>query len=95
MLLKLIETFVPEPFVFVHPFGYFTERLASKRDVHFPPLFPAFDESRPLEQLEVFCHCIEGRVERLRDVEKARRSVCQLPDNRPSGGMRQGGQHVR
>ena len=56
MLLELIETFVPEPLVLMHPSRNLTKRFTSKRDEDFAALLLAFNESGSFEQLEMLRH---------------------------------------
>ena len=51
MLLKLIETFVPEPLVLMHPSRYLPKWFTSKRDKHFTTLLLALDQSCSFEEL--------------------------------------------
>jgi hypothetical protein len=75
VLLELVEAFVPEPLVFMHPPCYPPEWLTSKRYVNLTTLLLAFNESGSFEQLKMFRHSIESRVERFCDIEESRRSV--------------------
>ena len=56
MLLKLIETLIPEPLVLMHPSRDLTKGFASKRNEDFAPLFFALNESGSFEQLQVLRH---------------------------------------
>lgn len=68
MLLKLIETLVPESLVLMHPSRNLPKGFAPKRYVNFTSLPLAFNQARPFEQLQMFCHRVQGSVERLCDV---------------------------
>ncbi len=93
-LLKLVEAFVPEPIVLMHPARCLSQGLPSKRNDDFTPLFPSFNESGSLKQLEMFSHCIQSGVKRLGDVQESGRSVRQLPDYRPPGRVRKSVEHI-
>ena len=56
ILLELIEAFVPEPLILMHPSRYFPKWFPSKRDVDLAALFPAFNESGSFEQLKMLSH---------------------------------------
>ena len=78
----------------MHPPRNLPEGFTSKRYVNFAPLLPALNEARPFEQLQVLAHSVERRIERFRDIEKSRRSVCQLPNNGSPSRVRNGCQHI-
>lgn len=42
----------------------------------------------------MFRHRVQGGVKRLGDIQKPRRPVCQLRDDRPTSRVRNGGQNV-
>ena len=56
MLLKLIETFVPEPLVLMHPSRYLPKRFPSKGNEDLATLFLALNKSSSFEHLEVLRH---------------------------------------
>jgi hypothetical protein len=56
ILLELIEAFVPESFVLMHPSCYLAEWFTSKRNEDFAALSPPFNQPRSFEQLQVFRH---------------------------------------
>jgi len=56
MLLELIETFVPEPLVLMHPSRYFPKWCPSEGDEDLTPLLLPFNESSSFEYLEVLRH---------------------------------------
>src|SRR5437588_4018295 len=78
----------------MHPPRNLPEGFTSKGYVNFSPLLPALNEARSFEQLQVLGHSVERRIERLRDIEKSRRSVCQLPNNGSPSRVRNGRQHI-
>src|SRR5262245_58740889 len=92
--LELIEALVPEALIVIHPSRDIAKRLAAKRDEDFAALFPALDQSRPLEQLQVLRHRVQSDVERLRDVEKSGGPMRELSDDRAPRRVRDCGQDV-
>ncbi len=94
MLLKLIEAFVPETLVLVHPSRNLPKGFRSKRYVNFAPLPLALNQARPFQQLQVLRHRVQGSVEWLCNVRKSGRSTGQLPNNRSPSRMRNRCQHI-
>src|ERR1035438_3385017 len=94
MLLKLIETFVPEPLILMHPSRYFPKWFPSQGDKHLTPLLLPFNESGSFEHLEVLGHGVQSRVERLCDIQKSSRPVCEPANNCAPSRVRNGCQHV-
>lgn len=80
MLCKLIETFVPEPFVLMHPSGDLPQGFRAKGDKDFATLFFALNESCSFEHFEMLGHGVESCVVGLCDIEESSRPVCELPD---------------
>src|SRR5579871_3867965 len=78
MLLKPVEAFVPETLVLMNPLCDFSERLTAQGNVNFASPSLTLNESSPVEQLEMFCHCIQSRIERLGDVQKSGGPIGQL-----------------
>ena len=58
MLLKLIETLVPEPLVLMHPSRNLTKWFPSEGDKDLTALLLAFNESGSFEHLEVLRHSV-------------------------------------
>ena len=94
MLLKLIEAFVPEWLVLMHPSRYHSQRFCSKRNHDLSTLSLPLDKSCSFENLEMLRHSVECRAVRLRNIQESRRSHCQLPNNRSPRRMRNGCQYV-
>ena len=95
VLLELIEAFVPEPLVRVNPYGHIAKWLASQGNEHLAAALLAVDEARAFQELQVLRHCVQCSVERLGHIEEPGRSVCELPNDRSPGGVRNGDQNVR
>src|SRR5690348_1567702 len=93
VLLKLIEAFVPEPLVLMHPSRDLPKWFRSKRNEDFATLFPALNESSSLEKLQMFRHRVEGSVERLCDFKESSRPTGELADDRTPSRVGNGGQN--
>src|SRR5260370_26652553 len=91
---ELIEALVPEALIFIHPSRHLAKWFASKRNEDFSTLFPAFNQPGSLKQLQVFRHCIQSGVERLRDIQESGWPIRQLPNNRSPGRVRDCGQDI-
>src|SRR5579884_2323884 len=81
MLLKPVEAFVPETLVLRNPCCDFSERFTAQGNIDFSSPSLTLNESSPVEQLEMFCHGIQSRIERLGDVQKPGGPIGQLADN--------------
>jgi hypothetical protein len=84
----------PETLIFIHPIRHLAKRFTSKRNEDFSPLFLPFNQSGPLEQLQVFGHSVQSGVERLRDIEESGWPIRQLPNNRSPRRVRNCGQDI-
>src|SRR5262249_18349543 len=92
---EFIQPLAPEPLILVHPTRDQPQRLRPERNHHLPPLPLPRNQTRTLQQLEVFRHRVERQVERPRDIRKPRRSARQPPDDRAPRRMRYRRKHVR
>ena len=95
MLLKLIQTFIPEPLVGMHPSCYLSKRFRSKRDKHLAPVLLTLNESRSFQHLQMLRYRVERSVERLGNIQKSGRSAREPAKNRAPRGVRDGRQYIR